>query len=195
MPLTTHQRDPGGPRRRDLLLAGGAVGASALLAGCSGTSAPETDGAAPPSETGRLRARARRESAALLARYDATLAAHPSLAARLRPLREETARHLAAFTVSGASPSPGSPGTPAGTASPSPGTGTPGSGRSPGPDRPPPVPQRPGEALAALARAERETADARIGALAGAPGEFARLLASVAACGAAHAYLLTGGGS
>lgn len=53
------------------------------------------------------------------------------------------------------------------------------------------VPAKPAEALTALADAERSLAEARTVALAGAPGELARLLASVAACGAVHAYLLT----
>ncbi|WP_373563620.1 hypothetical protein [Streptomyces composti] len=47
------------------------------------------------------------------------------------------------------------------------------------------------EALAQLARAERELADRRAEGLVEAPGELARLLASVAAAGAARAYLLT----
>ncbi len=47
------------------------------------------------------------------------------------------------------------------------------------------------DALAALAAAERELADRRAKALLGVPGELARLLASVAAAGAAHVYLLT----
>ncbi|EFE66790.1 predicted protein [Streptomyces viridosporus ATCC 14672] len=47
------------------------------------------------------------------------------------------------------------------------------------------------EALAQLAAAEREVADRRTRALVDAPGELARLLASVAAAGAAHVYLLT----
>ncbi|MEV4500821.1 hypothetical protein [Streptomyces klenkii] len=45
-------------------------------------------------------------------------------------------------------------------------------------------------ALAALADAERRTADTRTKALGSTPPELARLLASVAAAGAAHAYLL-----
>ncbi|MGW0896764.1 hypothetical protein ACWD0G_07165, partial [Streptomyces goshikiensis] len=53
------------------------------------------------------------------------------------------------------------------------------------------VPAKPAEALTALADAERSLAEARTVSLAGAPGELARLLASVAACGAVHAYLLT----
>ena len=45
-------------------------------------------------------------------------------------------------------------------------------------------------ALAALGEAERRTSEARTAALMKAPPELARLLASVAAAGAAHAYLL-----
>ncbi|MGW2900094.1 hypothetical protein ACWDAO_37285, partial [Streptomyces sp. NPDC001212] len=48
-------------------------------------------------------------------------------------------------------------------------------------------------ALAGLAAAERSLSDRRTAALLQAPGELARLLASVAAAGAAHAYLLTEG--
>ncbi len=47
------------------------------------------------------------------------------------------------------------------------------------------------KALTTLATAERRTADAHTAALATASPELARLLASVAASGAAHAYLLT----
>ncbi|MGK5641747.1 hypothetical protein ACSNOK_26005, partial [Streptomyces sp. URMC 126] len=63
----------------------------------------------------------------------------------------------------------------------------------PPPGAPPAVPDDPDEALAALAAAERRTADGRGAALADAPPELARLLASVAAAGAAHAYLLGAG--
>ncbi|OAH10026.1 hypothetical protein STSP_66480 [Streptomyces jeddahensis] len=49
------------------------------------------------------------------------------------------------------------------------------------------------DALAFLASAERDLADRRGAALLEVPGELARLLASVAAAGAAHAYLLTEG--
>lgn len=51
------------------------------------------------------------------------------------------------------------------------------------------------QARADLAAAERRTADARAAALVSAPPELARLLASVAAAGAAHAYLLTEDGA
>ncbi|MDX3246150.1 hypothetical protein PV408_31340, partial [Streptomyces sp. ME18-1-4] len=49
------------------------------------------------------------------------------------------------------------------------------------------------DALAGLAAAERALADRRATELLDVPGELARLLASVAAAGAAHAYLLTEG--
>jgi hypothetical protein len=55
------------------------------------------------------------------------------------------------------------------------------------------VPGNDKDALAGLAAAERELADRRAKALGGVPGELARLLASVAAAGAAHVYLLTEG--
>ncbi|MGW1860160.1 hypothetical protein ACWCRI_21855, partial [Streptomyces collinus] len=56
---------------------------------------------------------------------------------------------------------------------------------------PPAVPAAPKDALASLAGAERDLADRRAQALLDVPGELARLMASVAAAGAAHAYLLT----
>ncbi|GAA0900633.1 hypothetical protein GCM10009574_087380 [Streptomyces asiaticus] len=162
-------------RRRSLLLGGGALGAVALLSGCSDDreSRREADGGA---DVALLRARGARDSTALLARYDATVDAHPALAERLAPLREETARHVAVFTAEGRSPSPSA------TVSRSPSAG----GR-----RMPKVPKDEKQALSALVQAERQTADTRTAALATAPPELARLLASVAACGAAHVYLLT----
>jgi hypothetical protein len=53
------------------------------------------------------------------------------------------------------------------------------------------VAARPKDALAELASAELALADERTRALVDVPGELARLLASVAAAGAAHAFLLT----
>ncbi|MEV4441974.1 hypothetical protein AB0K09_23785 [Streptomyces sp. NPDC049577] len=161
MPLTTTTRGTSGPHRRTVL----AVGAAALLSGCSGggSGSPEQSSAAL-----RLRERAGRDSAALLRRYDATIAAHEGLAERLAPLRAEVARHADAFRTAPASPSPSS-----------------------SPSVPPPqVPEEERAALTALADAERGTADARTAALADAPPELARLLASVAAAGAVHDYLL-----
>ena len=165
------------PRRRSLLLAGGSAGTAALLAGCSGDS---DDGhrSSGSADAAALRARGERDSAALLARYDATVDAHAGLAERLRPLRTETAAHMAAFGSEDPSASASA------TASRSPAAG----GR-----RLPAVPEDEKKALSALAQAERHTAHTRTTALAGAPPELARLLASVAACGAAHVYLHTQG--
>lgn len=172
MPLTTTTPGADGPRRRRVLAGGAAAlltaAGTAVLAGCSSADA----GAAEHSSAAkRLRQRAGRDAAALLERYDATIAAHAPLAARLRPLRAEVARHAEAFGSAKASPSP-----------------------SASPSAPPvSVPREEKAALAALADAERRTADARTSALGQAPPELARLLASVAAAGAAHAYLLAGG--
>ncbi|MEX0170292.1 hypothetical protein MRBLMG1_002892, partial [Streptomyces sp. LMG1-1-1.1] len=58
---------------------------------------------------------------------------------------------------------------------------------------PVPVPADPRAALKELADAARAAADGHTAALLTAPPEYARLLASVAAAGAAHAYLLTEG--
>ncbi|MGH4035350.1 hypothetical protein ACQB60_41330 [Actinomycetota bacterium Odt1-20B] len=168
-----------GPRRRSLLTGAAGAAGTALLAGCSGASGPDAD--ERPSAARRLRGRAVQDSTELLARYDAVLAAHPGLRARLAPLRAEVARHKAAFAegLPEATPSSG----PAGpSASPSTGAS--------------PVPSVPGDEKAAargLAAAERELSDRRGTALLDAPPELARLLASVAAAGAAHAYLLTEG--
>lgn len=126
--------------------------------------------AAPGAAAARLpgaaeQAQAVRDSTALLGRYDAAAAAHPSLAARLRPLRAEVARHITAFggTAPAAKhPAAGSPAAPA----------------------------DPAKALAGLAAAERALADRRAAALLSAPGGLALLLASVAAAGAGHAALL-----
>ncbi|MGW2486492.1 hypothetical protein ACWCV9_04625 [Streptomyces sp. NPDC001606] len=167
MPYPPPPRIPSGPRRRTLLAS--AAGA-ALLAGCSADPDSGTDAATAAAD--RVRARAARDSQALLAQYDATLTAHPGLAERLRPLRAEVAAHAAAFT-SGTTPTPSA----SASASPSPA----------------PVPATERAALAGLAAAERDLADRRAKELLDVPGETARLLASVAAAGAAHAYLLTEG--
>ncbi|WP_328876667.1 hypothetical protein OHT76_31085 [Streptomyces sp. NBC_00287] len=166
MPFPPPPRMPSGPRRRSLLAA--ATGA-ALLVGCSPGS--DTDGTGgSPSAADRARARAARDSAELVDRYDAVIAAYPTLAERLDPLRAEVVRHVEAFG-----------GTTAKTATPSASASAPA------------VPSDEKGALAELAAAERTLADRRTEALLELPGELARLLASVAAAGAAHVYLLTEG--
>ncbi|MER5947776.1 hypothetical protein ABT127_17115 [Streptomyces sp. NPDC001904] len=155
MPLTT---------RRSLLVS---LAGAALLSGCSdgGGDGGGAEGAPAVSREKRLRAKAARESADLLGQYDRALAAQPSLAARLAPLRDEVARHVQAFGGASRPSSASSASTP-------------------------PVAEK--DVLRALAAAERELADRRMKALAepDTPAEQARLLASVAAAGAGHAYLL-----
>ncbi|MDI3407219.1 hypothetical protein [Streptomyces cavernicola] len=162
---------PLGPRRRAVLVsAAGAV----LLAGCTDDGADASGKRSGAVE--QARARAAEDSAELLNRYDAVIAAHPALADRLHPLRAEVAEHAKAFGGSGerraAAPS-GSP-----SASP----------------KAPEVPADEKGALAQLADAERQLADGRRTGLADVPGEQARLFASVAAAGDAHAYLLSEAG-
>ncbi|TGB12611.1 hypothetical protein [Streptomyces sp. MZ04] len=165
-----------GPRRRSLLTGAAGAAGAVLLSGCSDSTSTE-DADERPSAAERLRARAARDSGELLGRYDAVLAAHPALAGRLDPLRAEVKRHQAAFAEG--QPAPPSPSASASASAPS---------------SPAPSPSAPGDEKSAvrdLAKAERDLAGQRAGALLDAPSELARLLASVAAAGAAHAYLLT----
>ncbi|MFD0439512.1 hypothetical protein [Streptomyces chartreusis] len=183
MPYPPPSRHPSGPRRRALLAS---VAGAALLVGC--TSRPdESDGgtSGSPSLAEKARARAARDSDDLVGRYDAVLAAHPVLAPVVGPLRAEALRHAAAF---GPGPSAGSP-TPSGT--PTGGTASPSASASASASASVSVPTNERDALADLAAAERALADRRAKALLDVPGELARLLASVAAAGAVHAYLLT----
>ncbi|MEU3037898.1 hypothetical protein [Streptomyces griseoaurantiacus] len=187
MPFPLPSRAAPGPRRRTLFAsAAGAV----LLAGCSAD--PGGSGGRGASAEERARAGAARDSERLVARYDAVGAAHPGLVARLRPLRAEAVRHAKAF--GGSVPATGSPSAPDSATSPPSATDAPSGSSSGAPaarGTVPAVPADPVAALAALADAEKTLADRRTAALAGLPGETARLLASVAAAGAAHAYLLT----
>ncbi|MEU3890047.1 hypothetical protein [Streptomyces sp. NPDC029041] len=177
MPFPPSPRTRSGPRRRSLLAA---APAALALTGCTGgdSGGPTADGGAAAD---RARARAARDSEGLAERYDAVIAARPGLADRLRPLREEVVRHAQAFGGGRkASPSASPSASVSASASPSPSPSVPGNDK---------------DALAGLAAAERELADRRVRALGGVPGELARLLASVAAAGAAHVYLLTEGGA
>ncbi|MEU1854053.1 hypothetical protein ABZ499_33540 [Streptomyces sp. NPDC019990] len=184
MPFPSSPRARSGPRRRSLL----AVGSTALaLAGCTvGHEDPGERGDGRSAAERRARARAARDSEALVKRYDAVIAARPALTELLWPLREETRRHVRAFTGGSRQATP-SPSTSASSSS------------SPAASAAPPsavaVPGNDKDALAALASAERELADRRAKALLDVPGELARLLASVSAAGAAHVYLLTEGGA
>ncbi|MDQ1025712.1 hypothetical protein QF035_003294 [Streptomyces umbrinus] len=174
MPFTLPSRIPSGPRRRSLFAGAAGVGA-ALLAGCSSSDSSSGTTGGSTSAAERARARAALDSERLAERYEAVLAVHPALAERLSPLRAEVVRHAEAFGGGkGASPSASASATP-----------------SPGPSAEVPAVEK--DALAELAAAERTLADRRTKALLDVPGELARLLASVAAAGAVHAFLLTEG--
>jgi hypothetical protein len=172
VPFPPPPRTLPGLRRRSLLAS--AAGA-ALLVGCSTGADDSENTAGSLSAAERARARAASDSETLLQHYDAVLAAHPTLADRLAPLRAEVVRHATAFGGNGSTPSS----TASATATASPSASA--------------VPATEGDALAGLAAAERTLADRRTKALLDLPGEPARLLASVAAAGAGHAYLLTEG--
>ncbi|MEU5957768.1 hypothetical protein [Streptomyces sp. NPDC047525] len=173
-PTPSHARS--GPRRRSLLTGAAGAAGAVLLSGCSDSDSTDAD--ERPSAAARLRAQAAKDSGELLGRYDAVLAAHPSLAGRLDPLRAEVKRHEAVFAEGSAPPSP---------------TGSLSVSASASRARKPAVPKDEKDAVRELAKAERELAKQRGSALLDAPAELARLLASVAAAGAAHAYLLTEG--
>ncbi|WP_435600048.1 hypothetical protein [Streptomyces sp. C10-9-1] len=186
---------PGGTTRRAVLLATGAAGAAAL-AGCSSGAPPggrTTAASVDPVRADRaLRGRLAARSAALLGEYDAVLGSHPGLAGRLGPLRAAVAAHAAALAGEAAPRRPRGPGE--GSASPS---GAPARPPAPPGSAPAvaagPVPEDPAAALKALAAAERRTSDEHLASVTEAEPELARLLASVAAADAAHAYLLTKG--
>ncbi|MFF6786207.1 hypothetical protein [Streptomyces sp. NPDC012510] len=197
MSFSLSARALSGPRRRSLLVGAAGVG---LLAGCSSGGEGSDTAGSGPSKAEKARERVARDSAALVERYDAVLAVHPDLTGLLAPLRAEVVRHARAFgggegsgkssTSPSGSPTAAPTDSPAGSPSGSP-TGSPSaSGASAFPS---PVPDDPAAALAELAAAERELADKRAKALLEVPGEVARLMASVAAAGAGHAYMLTEG--
>ncbi|MGW2347081.1 hypothetical protein [Streptomyces sp. NPDC001661] len=166
MPLPPLARS--GPRRRTLLAS---LAGTALLTGCSdsGDGADGGSGAPAAAQEKQLRTRAARESSDLLGQYDRAVSARPALAERLNPLRAEVERHVKAF---------GGKHGPSGAAAP-PGRK---SAAAPASEK---------DILKALSVAEQQLSDRRMAALTDAPGELARLLASVAAAGAAHAYLLS----
>jgi hypothetical protein len=160
----------GTTRRRALMVTGAA--AAVVLTGCS--TEPErrrTSGSAadPARAEAALRRRLAATSGALRDQYDAVIAQHPALTGKLAALRAAVAEHVTALAG------------PAVTALPA--------------VAPPEVPADAAAALKALATAERRISDAHSASLVDAEPELARLLASVAAAGAAHAYLLTKKGS
>ncbi|MDK0522608.1 hypothetical protein [Streptomyces sp. ML-6] len=162
-----------GTTRRGALTATGAIALGAVLAGCGdGSGRPERsgrDGAPTAAEQvaaaraeKKIRAGAARSSMELLGHYEQVIGAHPATAAALSPLRDIVRAHAGALV-------PG--------------------GKPLAPPRSRATGAR--AAVEELAAAERRTSDAHLAALLEAPPELARLLASTAAAGAAHAYLLT----
>jgi hypothetical protein len=147
---------------RRVLLAG--CLAAGALTGCTSGGGTGAAGRAAAVTPAGLRRRAARDSTALLAHYDGTASAHPGLADALAPLRAIVAAHLTALDEPAAT----------GAAGPA-----------------PRVPEEPRRAVSALIDAERRAADERLRALVDAPPELARLLASLAASGAASAHLLS----
>lgn len=159
-----------GTTRRGALAATGALAAGAVLSGCGGDddgTGGGTKGSAHGASAARaektLRTSATRTTATLLAGYEHVLRAHPTTATALTPLRDAVRAHLKALSPEKA-PALGMARSRATT---------------------------PAAAVKELAAAERSAADACTALLLEAPGELARLLASVAAACAAHAYLLT----
>ncbi|MFF4854580.1 hypothetical protein ACFY2N_06750 [Streptomyces rubiginosohelvolus] len=168
-----------GTTRRGALTATGALALGAVLTGCGGDD--EGAGGKRPAHSGArattakaekaLREKAVRDGALLLARYDLVAEAHPATAAGLVPLRAAVAEHGKALAP------PRAKGEPKGDKAPPAPAG--------------PVSADPKAAVRELAAAERRRADTHTEALLTAGPELARLLASVAAAAAAHAYLLT----
>ncbi|KFK85472.1 hypothetical protein IX27_33485 [Streptomyces sp. JS01] len=164
-----------GTTRRGALTATGALALGAVLTGCGGDD--EGAGGKQPARAATakaekaLREKAVRDGALLLARYDLVAEAHPATAAGLEPLRAAVAEHGKALAP------PRAKGEPKGDKAPPAPAG--------------PVSADPKAAVRELAAAERRRADAHTEALLTAGPELARLLASVAAAAAAHAYLLT----
>ncbi|MER5480047.1 hypothetical protein ABT026_24210 [Streptomyces sp. NPDC002734] len=188
MPLPP-SRPRSGPRRRTLL-ASAAGTAAALLAACSTGSSPGRPAARPtPSADELALTRAAADSTGLAALYDAVLAAHPGLGARLTPLRDTALRHaevLAERAGRKASPSPSAASSAASPSASAPSATAPSASASG-----PAVPGEEKQALRLVADAERDLAGRRTRELSGLGGEPARLLASVAAAGAVHVYLLS----
>ncbi|MFE8912030.1 hypothetical protein [Streptomyces globisporus] len=173
-----------GTTRRGALTATGALALGAVLTGCGGDD--EGTGGKRPAHSGArattakaekaLREKAVRDGALLLAQYDLVAEAHPATAAGLVPLRAAVAEHGRALAPPRAKDAPKKDAPKGDEAPPAP---------------PGPVSADPEAAVRELAAAERHRADGYGEALLAAGPELARLLASVAAAAAAHAYLLT----
>ncbi len=97
--------------RRSVLVAGaltgvGALGVAPLLAGCGRLGFGSSDAEDPQRQA------AGESERALIAAYDAVIAAYPALEGLCAPLREEHQQHLVAFVGPDASAAPSASGTP-----------------------------------------------------------------------------------
>ena len=173
---------------RRTVLIGGSVGVGLLVAGCTsdGPSSPAPTSPAPPDPLLAELA----DERTLIAAYDATMARHPALRARLSAVRADHAAHAAALVTAlgpAAPPSPAPSGTtpaPSGTSPSSTGTASSATASSS------PVPGTAVAAVAALRAAERAAASGRGTIALTAPPDRARLLAGISASEASHVAVL-----
>ncbi len=118
------------------------------------------------------------QAVVLADRYDATIAAHQALAARLQPLRDAHRAHVAALARELALPE-------------TPASGFPPRARATAAGGPAsPVPAEPGAAMATLAAAEKAAARLAVDACLSAPSWRTALLGSIAACRSSHLEVL-----
>jgi hypothetical protein len=155
--------------RRAVLTA--ALGSAVALAGAGACDSPQQTPAAKPAPDPLNPLY--RDTAALLGRYEATIAAQPGLAERLGPLRDAHRAHLQALARE---IGPGLESSPAVTGSPPAGTGG------------EPVPAA---SIASLLGAEQEAAAAAKAACLSAPSYRAALLGTIAAARASHVAVLS----
>ena len=168
---------------RTAVVAAAAATTSTVLAGCL----PGDDDPEPPDPELLLRARVAGEARALAARYAATVERFPAARTELATLGAEHEEHARALLPRRAARALASA-TSTATAT---ATGTASSAPSPSPTST--VPSTLRAARAELAEAERVASRRRLRELRGTgrSPELARLLASVGACEAAHAALLS----
>lgn len=146
-------------------------GSAAVLVTITGCSTIGRAAAPPPGPEVALLSGVMQSEAGLIALYDAVLAAHHRLAARLTPLRDHHVQHLSVLQRHYV------PGTNTGTTTPAPQvTAT--------------APDGETRALSALRGAERKAAAARADDVRRAAPALAQLLASIGACEAGHAQVL-----
>jgi hypothetical protein len=95
--------------RRALISSSALMGAALLAAACSPSPSPEPSESttAEPDADAQVRADVAAQESAIIALYDAVIAAHPALATDLAAIRDEHAAHAEAMGVAG--PSTASP--------------------------------------------------------------------------------------